>query len=647
MRENASGLLELFHEPAVIIDREGRVRSCNVRALDLLGYQVGDVLRLWSEPTERGAGRTRIARKNGGAIPREVAIRALESDEIFVTLREQQHEFALALQHMTDALLTERDSLRVLEALARITGETLGVDRSLIYEIREPTQELVALCEWLNPGVEVTATKATYPLGVFGAGNVEIKRTRTWLESHADHRHAALASDGSAGILHDQMSIQSLLWFPFDFREYGYFSLVFNQVSHLRAWLPDELEFLRVAIRHVQLALLQISMHDERAEAERVLLEAQKAESISVLAAGVAHDFNGHLGIVLGLVGRTRAALGEASVHAPFLRDAERAAREAAELAKHLLSYAGGGQFVIALIDLIELAKEMQDLLQAAAGHVVIRFALKGPAFVRADAGQLRQVLMNLVVNAAEAVAGADRAEIHLLVAPDHSNAEAPRVLLEVRDTGCGMTPEVQRRVFEPFFSTKNLGRGLGLAAVGGIVRAHSAEMRVESTPGVGSTFSVLFPAVAATPMAPARAPVTRHSHVQTILVVDDSNNFRHMCCSLLDDLGYRAIDASDGIKAATILETNGVEIDAAMIDWTMPPPSGEETFRRLRAIRPQLPILIMSGYAASGATELVLQGGAEFVEKPFTVDTLEAALAELLGSSLPNRAGALATDTR
>jgi len=319
-----------------------------------------------------------------------------------------ESRYARALEHMTEVLLTETDSARVLEGLVRITGETLNADRSLIYEARLATSEAVGWCEWLNPAVKVTATKATYPLAAFSGGDEHLRRTRAWMESHADAQHPAFVGDGSASVLHGrgprQMSIQSLLWFPFDFRESGYYILAFNQVTHRRVWSAREIDFLRIATRHAVLALMQIGLQAERAESQRTILEAQKAESIAVLAGGVAHDFNGLLGIVIGAVGRARSALGDASPLAPGLRDAERAAREAADLAKHLLAFAGGGQLVVETFDLVALAEEMLDLLRSAAPGLRLTFEGDGPCMVRGDAGQLRQALMNFVVNAAEAI---------------------------------------------------------------------------------------------------------------------------------------------------------------------------------------------------------------------------------------------------
>lgn len=536
---------------------------------------------------------------------------------------------------MTEVLLTETDTTRVLAGLARIAGETLHADRALIYDIRTDEQLAVALCEWLNPRVSVAPTLATYPLSIFADAEAEVYRTRRPLESQVDRPHVALSKDGSGVLLHERMSIKSLLWYPFDFRRTGYYMLAFNQVTHARPWLPREIEFLRIATRHAELALMQIAMKTAQAASEKALLEAQKAESIALLAGGVAHDFNNLLGIVIGAVSRARTTLGADASLDGNLRDAERAAREAADLAKHLLAYAGKAQFLAQNVDLVALASEMQDLLRAAAGSAQVTFSSCGSCFVHGDAGQLRQILMNFVVNAKEAVGDSGGGRISVSV-----RREGQRVLLEVRDNGRGMSPDVQKKIFEPFYSTKTLGRGLGLAAVSGIVRSHGAELQVQSEPNAGTTFTVAFPAVGVPSSAPSspRAPKSTRElsypcprEDATIVLVDDSDNLRRMCACLLDDLGYKVLDAANGNVAVDTLKTHLNAVDVVLLDWSMPSPSGAETFRRLREVRADVPIVVMSGYAEGVAEDVLSSGNAAFIEKPFTREELDAVLRKVV----------------
>lgn len=557
----------------------------------------------------------------------------------------EQHEdgerYARALEHMTEVLLTESSASRVLDALARITGETLRVDRSLIYDARTTTQEAVAMTEWLNPAANVTPTKGTYPLAAFGGGDAEIRKARTWLESHAEAPHEALIVDGAAEVLHGQMAIESLLWMPFDFREDGYYLLAFNQVTHRREWSVRDLDFLRVATRHAALALMQLELQAERAESQRALFEAQKTETIASLARGVAHDLGGLLGIVLGAVGRARSELGAASPHAPGLRDAERAARQAADLARHLVAYAGGAELVIESVDLAMLVSELQDLLRAAAGGVRLDVEVSGSSTVRGDAAQLRQIVMNFVVNAAEAAAGARSPEILVRVRGEAPSTDERSVVLTVSDNGRGMTDEARRRAFEPFFSTKGIGRGLGLAAVSGIVRAHEGTIDVESEIGHGTTFAVRFPAG---PRARSRPPSSagprrtqqppQTSCARRILLVDDGANFRRMCRSLLEDLGYLVVEAEDAVSALKVLARAPGDIDVVLLDWNMPRMSGVEALRRIRELRPDLPVVVMSGLVDASVGELARSGSVSVLEKPFTVGSLGAVLSVVVGDA-------------
>jgi CheY-like chemotaxis protein len=298
-----------------------------------------------------------------------------------------------------------------------------------------------------------------------------------------------------------------------------------------------------------------------------------------------------------------------------------------------LLAYAGGGQFVVETHDLAALVDEMQDLLRAAAGHIRLRFTTVSPCPVKGDAGQLRQILINFVLNAAEAIDDQATGEINLSVKLDSSDPGAPRVELEVRDNGRGMSPDVQRRILEPFFTTKTLGRGLGLAAVSGIVRSHGGELRVRSELEKGTTFTVRFPAVPMVDPVPRRVSSSPKAAAGAkLLLVDDNDNFRRMCASLLADLGYLALDMARGDEAIAHVRASMDDVDAVVLDWTMPAPGGAETFARLRELRADLPIVIMSGYAEAAATALTREGPTAFLEKPFTPDALDAAVRSVLG---------------
>lgn len=528
--------------------------------------------------------------------------------------------FARGLEGMFEALLVEKDPERVLQRLAEVTGQTLEVDRSLIYEVRLDTEEAAALCEWLNPKIDVSPTKATYPLAAFARSDEHIRRTRSWMESHVDAPHPAMASDGSAAVLHGAMSIKSLLWYPFGFRETRYYVLVFNQVTAKRIWLEEEREFVRKATKQVTLALEKVALMEDRARAERALLEAQKLETIRTLAGGVAHDLGTHLGIVLASISRVRRELAPTSALRAILREAEVAALEASALSKQLVAYSGKGQFVVEAIDLRALVNRQSALLRTAARNVPITFELpSAPQWISADVTQLRRVVMNLVLNAAEAIGtGKGKIVVRVIGGDD--------VALEVEDSGPGMTPEVRARMFEPFFSTKGSSRGLGLAAVSGIVVAHRGTLTVASEIGKGTRIRASFARVdaLARPQDPGENEPAGMLAGKVVLA-DDTENFRRTTANLLGDMGLEVVSVSNGVDAVPALR----DADVLVMDWMMAP-GGAETLRLAREAAPEIGIIVMSGYA-DGAMQVVCDSRTTFLEKPFRLEELEAALRAVL----------------
>lgn len=629
--ELCAGLLEARPDAVLVLDRAGRVEATNAVASALLGLRVGDVPALRVDRH----GRLRPVDASGGTLLLDVDETALEGGRRLLALQEPRDRFARGLAEMSEVLLTGRSEEPILEALAEVTGRSLDLDRSLIYEARFDTREAVALCEWLNPDIEVAPTKGVYPLEVFEAGARWMHHHRTWLVSHRDAPHRAMKDDGSAELLHGTMAIQSLLWVPFGFREHRFFGLVFNQITAKRTWLPPELEYLQVATSQVTLALRQVAWTEERARSERALAEAQKAETIGLLAGGVAHDLGGHLGIVLGNLDRARRMLPSGEALAPLLRDATSAAVEAASLAKHLLAYAGKGQFVVQPVDVAALVREMRPLLQAAAGAVQLRTAITDePAWVVGDATQLRQVLTNLVVNGVQSMSDASGTVTIAVRVTSEGSAAAHSpcgraVVLEVSDTGSGMDEEVAARALEPFFSTKGAGRGLGLAAAAGIVRAHAGELRIDSELGVGTTFVLRFPA---TEPGGAEAPASDEAPASIrgalVVVADDVGPLREVTAGLLRDLGFQVATAADGREALDLL-VQRTDADVLLMDWSMPG-GGEHLVEQARARKPDLAIVVTSGYAA-GAVATAGHPGTAFLEKPFRAEHLEAVVRQAL----------------
>jgi PAS domain S-box-containing protein len=391
---------------------------------------------------------------------------------------------------------------------------------------------------------------------------------------------------------------------------------------------------------------------EQRRRLEAQLLHAQKLESLGVLAGGIAHDFNNLLTGILGYTNLAGMSLPADSTARPLLGEAERTANRASDLVRQLLAYAGKGRFLIQPIDLNALTGEMLGLLRTLVSHkahVRTDFA-DGLPPVQADAAQLRQVVLNLITNASEALGGAE-GEITLRTGVEriddprgyspHAAPEAAPgeyVFVEVADTGCGMSEEMLARVFDPFFSTKFSGRGLGLAAVLGIVRGHRGLVRLSSAVGQGTRFRVLFPrAKGALPeLAPAEArPPGPAAGTGSVLVVDDEEAVRSLAAHVLREAGYQVIVAGDGEEGLAAFRVAGSTIRAVLMDLTMPGLDGVEATRRLYELRADLPVVLMSGYGEpqvmAGLAGMRFAG---FLQKPFIAEGMLAALRAALERS-------------
>ena len=391
----------------------------------------------------------------------------------------------------------------------------------------------------------------------------------------------------------------------------------------------------------------------ERKRLNERLQQTHKLESLGVLAGGIAHDFNN---LLTGIIGNASMALEDLAPGDPSrlsLQNVVTAGERAAVLTRQLLAYAGKGRFIIQPLDLSALVREIATLLESSMPRTValdLRLSDSLPA-IEGDAAQIQQLIMNLVINGAEAIgdrpAGSvtvitrlqvvDAAYIQQML---ESTEVTPGmyVTLEVEDTGSGMDEETLSRMFDPFFTTKFAGRGLGLAAALGIVRGHKGALAVRSAPGEGSHFAVLFPPCPGKPVQPRSVAAAKRSVGQgTILVVDDEEVVRETARSILERLGYDVIIAEDGSKGVELFRTLESQIDLVLIDLTMPVMSGEEALEQLKAIRPDVPVILASGYDQTEAmrrfTGKPLAG---FIQKPFTA----AHLAEQVKLALEQQAG-------
>ncbi len=374
----------------------------------------------------------------------------------------------------------------------------------------------------------------------------------------------------------------------------------------------------------------------ERRRNEEQLRETQKLESIGVLAGGIAHDFNN---LLTGIIGNTSLALEMGDSHPgqkAVLEEVMQASQRAADLTMQLLAYAGKGRFVVRPLNLSSMASEIVPLVKSfipRATDVELSLSPDLPV-IEADASQIQQVVMNLIINAAEALPDSGTGRIRVATGscgfkagnrdPALIGGAAPSgsfVFVEVQDNGCGMSEEVRSRIFDPFYTTKFQGRGLGLAAVVGIVRSHNGALRVESKPGEGSTFTAYFPvsSIVTTAEPPPRDD-QGESLSGTVLFVDDEEVVRNLAQQVLTRRGMKVLLACNGQEAVQLFRGAGQEIGLVVLDLTMPVWGGEYTYEILRRLSPKVPVVLSSGYSESVLQERFADKGlAGFLQKPYT----------------------------
>ncbi len=371
-------------------------------------------------------------------------------------------------------------------------------------------------------------------------------------------------------------------------------------------------------------------LHDVTAQrnAAQAAMQAQKLESIGVLAGGIAHDFNNLLTSILGNVSLAMSSLADDDPALPNLQTAERSSLKAAALVAQLLAYAGKSNVVVSRFDLSVLIAEILPLIETSIPKTVqLDLHLQpGLPWIEADSIEIEQIVMNLVINGAEAMGpqgGTVRVTTGAVARESRETNQPDIVYLEVQDSGCGMDEATQSRIFDPFFTTKFTGRGLGLAAVSGIVRRLSGRVEVQTAPGVGSTFRIALPSV------PRQSPelkvlVKTDLHgTGLILVVDDDSNVLNLARAILERYGYTVLIAENGKAALQVFRDNAEKITAVLMDLTMPVMGGGEAFQLMTQIRPEIPIIISSGYGEAQVREQFTEALAGVIQKPYTVAEL------------------------
>lgn len=615
-------LLERASDALVISNQGGNILTVNRRACSLLGYSEKElmtmrVIDLLGEPGDLADIDT------GESVLEERRMRCKDGREVYVELSATVMPDGRMLAILRD--ITER----------RRSEEALRRSEASFRRLIERSPGLIAVH---RNGQFVYANEAT--ARALGYDRPEDLVGKSGLEMvHPDDRELVLAR-----LRHQADTGESV-----PIAEERYFRRDGTVAVFELAGIPLEFQGAPSTILIGHDITERKRAEQERREFERSLQHRQKLESLGVLAGGIAHDFNNLLMGVLGNAGLALTDLPGDSVARTCVERIEIAGRRAAELTRQLLAYSGKGMFVVQKVDLSTLVAEMLDLLDT----VISKKAVLHPSFrsgmpaVEADATQMRQVVMNLITNASDALGDtggevrigtgtlwADR-EYLATTLMGRDLPEGEYAYVEVCDTGCGMTADTLARIFDPFFTTKFTGRGLGLAAVVGIVRSHRGAILVESEPGGGSRFRVLLPVVDATPDADSEplSPDPQWTGHGAILVIDDEEMVRSVAAVVLQRQGFEALSARDGEEGVSMFRSRAGDVRLVLLDMTMPRMGGEEAFGELRRIRPDVPILLSSGYNEQDAVErLAGHGYTGFIQKPYTPTELMARIAEILG---------------
>jgi len=619
-------------------DVEGRYLAVNRRFLELHGRSREDF----------------IGRSDFELFPPDLAARVRKSDaQVMATAQPLEMEESFQLMDGTHVNLVHKfpliDTDGAVHGVCAIASDITERKRAEA-EVRESRRQLESLLGQL-PGMAFRYSNDGRFTPVYisrGAAGLTGHTARDFLEKHISLEEIIHPDDRKRVRSSISSAVKKRRSFEVEYRlidRGGHEKWVLERGQGIFDELGELLFIEGLAIDITQ----RKDAESEKLLVERRLLEGQKLESIGVLAGGIAHDFNN---LLTGIIGNANLASLDLPQQSPIrnnLKQIEIASQRAAELCQQMLAYAGKGRFVIQPVELGQLVKSTVPLLQASISkRAKLRFDLQPdlPA-VLSDPTQMRQIIMNLVINASEALGERD-GEIAIttnLVRPAAdwfegaalapADPSADFVRLEVRDTGSGMSPETITKIFEPFFTTKFTGRGLGLAAVLGIIRSHRGGLIVRSVVGKGSIFALFFPAesIRAPELTPSRGSTnTPWQRAGRVLVVDDEAHVLKVAAGMLTTSGMSVETANDGYEALDFFRANPDSFNLVLLDMTMPRLSGEETLHLLREIRPNVRVLFMSGYNRREVVDaLPGHNTLGFMQKPFTLQTLRELLQQML----------------
>ncbi len=529
---------------------------------------------------------------------------------------EEQLRCAQALHQMTDQITAYDTPEPLLANLAETTARALQANKAMIYHLPQDKRMTRAVSRWTdNPSDFPDAHMRLFPVRNVPKSINAFSREPLIVESYADAPADSFVADGIASTLHETLKISSILCFSFGHHD-GEFYLGIIEVRGRdgHTWGQNAKDFIQAATHHIQIALQKMKLVDEwkhsqeaLRQSDEQLRQAQKMESMGRLAGGIAHDFNNLLTAIRGYSSLVYDALESSNPLRSDVQEIEQASNRAARLVQQLLTFSRGEKQEPTNVDLNSLVEQLKPMLQHLIGTDVPIFCdlTQENAHVLADPGQLEQALLNLVLNAKDAMPRGGKLILRTSTQQIDNSCEEESnqlVLLQVIDNGCGMDTETTEHLFEPFYTTKEVGEGsgLGLSMVYGIIQHCHGDIKVESNPGQGATFTLSFPQVSRVQYKP-----TPHSSHKTstrgkesILLVEDEPAILQLTARILRSKGYLVYGASNGSKALDRWRNEELQIDLLITDVIMPGLSGLDLANSLREADPDLKVLFVSGYA-------------------------------------------------
>jgi PAS domain S-box-containing protein len=634
LRESEESYRTLFENSTIGLYRttpDGRVLMANPALVKMLGYASFEELA------------SRDLEKEGfeSAYERKLFIDLIEAQE-------EIRDFEAAWRRSDGSVLYITESAR---AVRDASGKTLYYDGT-VKDItqRKITEEQLRLSEQTYRGMLDSLTEAVYikdERGVIIDVNLAVQKLYGYAKEELIGRTIEFLSPPAGN---DLSKIQACLEKAFrgDLQSFEFLGQRKDGTT-----FPVDINLSPGFYFGKQVVIAVARDITERKAIDRLMGDVQRRESIGILSTGIAHDFNNLLGVMMGHVSLAQTQLPADHPAAQHMEKALSAMESAAELTRQMLAYSGKGKYQVRKIDLGEEIQKHISLFSVSMPKNVKLVARlpSAPVCINGDPGQIKQVIMNLIINGGDAIGnrpgtvtvalsaralGSDELQEYgkITAAPLQ---EGEYAVLEVTDNGIGMKQETLQQIFDPFFTTKFIGRGLGLSAVLGIIRSHGGGIAIDSTEGKGTTFRIILPAVpahdtAGEAPAPDERPVIAAERSASILVIDDEPDVAAVVKDILETINYRVLIEVNPLKGIELFRDRHREIDVVLLDLTMPEMSGKDVMESLRAIDPDVKVIISSGYSETEMQNKIGHAPVSgFIQKPYRVETLVAMIQKAL----------------